>query len=213
MKILLKGILVFGFVAIFAAIVLVWVAEARFESAQRLEKEYRWQTAEKLYESAICVNPFNSEYLRGYADFLYRINYSRKDKLSCFKKSESLYKKAIALNPANASYYTGLGKVYAGMGINEPGSLSKAIESFKEALEKEPNGFAVNFVAAYTLTGFWKDLGEKDKVWVLDRWKTAFRMRPRYCNKFAYTWIWKNIKDFNILAGIQPVKTEKCLGK
>src|SRR3989338_55490 len=115
MKILYRIILVLGFGAIFAAIALVWAAQARFEQAKALEKVYRWQAAEKQYESAIRINPFNSEYLGGYADFLYRINYSRKNKLYCFKKAEILYKKAIAFNPENADYYTGLGKIYAAM--------------------------------------------------------------------------------------------------
>jgi len=146
-KMIFRIILAIAFILLITTIALLFISDLKFNLAQNLENKYLWQKAAREYELAVRLVPFNSEYLAGYAKFLY--------KTSDFKKAESLYNRAIKLNPRNAQYYVGLGKAQLMIyGENRDSplrglSLSLALDNFKKAIENDPNGFLVSYEVGY----------------------------------------------------------------
>lgn len=185
-KLALRAILAFIFVAVLSAISILFIADLKFNLAQNLENKYLWQKAAKEYELAARLDPFNSEYLAGYAKFLY--------KTSNFRKAESLYNRAIELNPRNAQYYVGLGKVQIAEG-------KSGLDNFKKAIENDPNGFLVSYEVGYAGMGAWKDLSKEDREFILNRLKKTLEIRLWY-SKYVYPRVFRITQDLKPLQDI-----------
>lgn len=195
-KLVLRTILAFIFVAIISAISILFIADLHFNLAQKSEKNYLWQKAVAEYETAAKLDPFNSEYLSGYARFLYHLSFTQQDKSTYLEKAQILYNRAIKLNPENAGYYLGLGKVQLAQG-------KKDLDNFKKAVENDPNGFLVSYETGYIGIDIWKDLDNNGREFMLGRLKKVLEHRI-WLSKYIYPRVLKITQDLKPLQYITP---------
>jgi len=101
MTILKRLTIDFFLIAIFAGLIFLismpFLAELEFNAAARLIEEGKWDKAELKFERAIKIDPFNSRYISGYADFLLRYSSEYNNKEPIFARSERLYTEAARI--------------------------------------------------------------------------------------------------------------------
>lgn len=139
-------ILILMYILLTVVVALQVLAVSYVEKAEDYRASYNWTNALAMYQKALKLNPFNSEHIKKYADFLSFRSMFQVDKMAGLELSKSLYQKVIKLNKEDPSYYLSLGKLYldimkAKEGINkDQKEFALAIGNFKKAVEKDPTG-------------------------------------------------------------------------
>ncbi|MEW6102048.1 MAG: hypothetical protein AB1481_07150, partial [Candidatus Omnitrophota bacterium] len=184
-----------------------FLAEHQFNSARKLEKLYLWQDAYRKYETAVHLDPFNCAFLAGFADFLLKESAYQKNKTAWITKAEALYLKSMQLNPFCADCALGLAKARMAFFFQDKDKyklkLKEAVYSFHKALDNDPNGANINYVAGYYVMAAADDLGIDDKNWAKKRLKYAFQLNPRL-GQGIYQLIWQKTKDFTLIREVTP---------
>ena len=162
--------------SIFLTMIIVpFFADMQFNTAQKLEKNYRWKKAASKYELAIKLDSFNTKYFAGYADFCANQSSYHKDKVYWLTRAEELYKRALQLNPRCSEYYFNLGQVQIMYYLLFSGNDSKntkngaktyireAIKNFRQAVKDDPQGFNISFSVGEAGMSFWEFLDDRGR--------------------------------------------------
>ena len=135
-------VLMAGFVCLVAIVIAPFMAELRFDSAEKLIAQYRWKDAEADLGQAIAIDPYNSQYPARLGEFLLVQASYKGHKTPLLKKAEEYYRRASLLNPRCAEYFVKLGQICMilfteghGAGGMGQGYISEAFKNFKEPLK------------------------------------------------------------------------------
>lgn len=202
-KMVINIILVFSLFVVLVAIMLPFLGEVQFETAKRLEDNYRRKNAEKKYQLAIKINPFNSEYQARYGKFLTDQSRYRQEKISWLKRAEGLYERAIQLNSEHEEYLYWLGKIRL-----ELKEIDRAIDDFRMAIDKDPYNFRINYLVGHNLLTVWSYLDDEGKNFLIARLRYVLSLKPWYAN-YVYPAINHYTNDFT---AIQKVTPENLVG-
>jgi len=203
-------ILIFLFFIIGTVLVLPLVAEFQLKQAKKLEAAYHWKKAGEKYVAVTRLHPFNSEYFAEAGDFLTRQSAYRKDKISCMKKAEEFYERACRLNPGYGEHWYALGglqlalsREYSAESREKKDNLDRAVENFKKAVEKDPYGLRINYLAGYNLLTVWDFLDNKKRKFILDRLEYVLRSKPSY-TRYIYPAVIYYVRDFDKILKVTP---------
>ena len=197
-KSLFNLMLIAGFCALAIVITIPLRAELRFNTAEKLATTYKWKDAEAAFRSAVKIDPCNVKYLDGLGKFLVlQARYSDYKEL-LLKDAEKSFVKLLELNPRNAEIYLELGLLELSRR-----SFGEAFGCFRKAKENDPDGFNVAYAIGVVGLGAWKDIGDGDRSFVMDRLKHAIWARSAYADDI-YTRVWNERKDFDLLRKITP---------
>ncbi|MCB9721652.1 MAG: hypothetical protein H6756_12335 [Candidatus Omnitrophica bacterium] len=130
-------ITIFG--AIFTALSAPLIAEVSFRTAQRQWGEGEWERAERGFARAAALVPISSEYLVGYADFLWAKAEAAGDE-SDLHRVGPLYARAYEANPACAECLVKKGRYQLAAG-----NVNKALDDFRTARRLDPYGGDTTF--------------------------------------------------------------------
>lgn len=198
-KFVFNAILVAAFLSIVTVIILWFTADYFLISAEKSEGRYLWQSAERKYEIATRLDPFDAEYLARYGRFLYRISPLQKDKTAYLERAENLYQRATELNPCNAYYHMGLGLVYLKEG-------KTAFAEFKKALKYDPGNFGIVYTVSSAAISMWGQLEPDEKEMVLSGLRYSLKVNPWYA-EYIYPRLWEVTKDPKVMQKIRPVES------
>ena len=193
-------ILIVGFGLLMAVIVLPFAAEVEFDQAKKLEVGYRWKRAGEKYQAAVHLNPFNAKYFAGAGDFMVRQSGYRKDKERVFwlERAKKLYERACHLNPQYAETWYLLGKVR--LELNE---IDEGIDSFREALERDPYSFRINYLVGHNSVSMWNSLDNAEKDFAMRRLKYVLQLKPHY-SQYVYPAVHYYAEDFGLVQEVTP---------
>ncbi|HAJ56735.1 MAG TPA: hypothetical protein DCL35_03070 [Candidatus Omnitrophica bacterium] len=190
-----------------AAIGLPLVSEYYFTSAQKFEKGFLWSNAEELYGKAVAYSPFDARYTAGLADFLLRRRTYGKDKADVYMRAEELYGRACRLDTYSAEYFLTLGQLQLHLFRLDKeiykDKLAAGIENLQRALDNDPFGVNICYLAGYSSIFVWDYLDEKQKDVFLDKLKYALDHRPWYAN-YLYPHLWHAAKGPELLRRVTP---------
>ncbi|MDD5165861.1 MAG: carbohydrate-binding domain-containing protein [Candidatus Omnitrophica bacterium] len=207
MKKNINFILLIAFILAIAVIVLPFIADLQFNSAKKFEFMYLWQKAEKKYQLAIKLDPFNAQYFSGYGDFLRSKSAYQKDGVGWLLGAEKLYARASELNPRFAKYALYSGQVKLELFLADKNKfkdmLRLGLNDFKRALKNDPNSFNISYSVGYAGISVWDNLNMNEKQWILDRLKYSLKVKPWY-SEYIYPYLWKITKDYAFLQKIKP---------
>ena len=102
-------IIIVAFIPLYYLVALPFISELRIEEARAYEQGYGWGNADKMYNKAISINPFNAVHLKEYGNFVSKRAVYEKDKLPMLKKADGLYERALRLNNVDAESRVSLG--------------------------------------------------------------------------------------------------------
>ena len=195
------------FILMIYVIVTPLFAEVRFDYARKLVDGYQWPKAEIEFESAMSIDPFNSEYPASLGAFLLRQSGYADNKAPLLKRAAGLYERALGLNPRSAEYALGAGRARIDLFLEdmerykeEPG---KAFGFFEKALRNDPKGFNISYSVGYIGMSVWDILDESAKNLVLERLRYSLTVKPQY-GIHIYPKIWKKTSDFHYLERVTP---------
>jgi tetratricopeptide (TPR) repeat protein len=207
-KILLTAI----FILLAAVITAPLIADLQFNAAQRLAQKYLWQEAQKKFQVAMRVDPFNAPVAVGFADFLKDISLNRADGNALLINSGRLYERALELDPFNAEYALGLAETELALFTRNKSKdnnvLKSALDNFKLALENDPNGFNVSYAVGYAGISVWDKLDAPGRKLVLDRLKYCLEIKPWY-SEGIFSYIMQSTKDSGLLREIRTKESEQ----
>ncbi|MFA5410657.1 MAG: carbohydrate-binding domain-containing protein [Candidatus Omnitrophota bacterium] len=196
------------FIFIIVIIVLNFFADLQFNSAKKLESLYLWQEAKERYQLAIRINPFNTQYLSAYGDFLRDKSLYQKDRIAWLLMAEKLYNRALELNPRCAEYALSSGRVKLELFLSDKDKfkdkLSSGLADLKRAFKNDPKGFNIAYSTGYTGMTVWDNLNAGEKKWVLERLKYSLKIDPEY-GEHIYPYLWQATKDSRLLRKIRPL--------
>lgn len=195
-RVAMNALLLAGFVLTAAALVISFLADARYAAAEKLVKEYRWAQADAAFRDAIATDPFSSRYPAGLAGFLVMQTGYQAHAGPLFEEAKRLYRKAVGLDPRNAECWLGLGLAEA-----RAKEYDKAFESFRRARENDPHGFNAAYLAGLAGLSAWEHISGTDRAFVIDRLRSAMMARPSID---IYATAWKIRKDMELLRAITP---------
>jgi len=205
-RFLINLILVFLFLFFLIVILLPIMSEIKIKEAKMFEKRYRWKTADRTYNKAVSMMPFNADLFREYGDFLIRQSTYRKDKISKLKVAEKVYKQAVGLNSKATGYLVALGGIQIELFKNilqtDSGKAEQAINNLEKAAEEDPNGFNTLYLVGYTAIELWSKLKDVEKEFVLDVAKRSMFANPWFAGRFVYPRAWEITGDFKVLQNI-----------
>lgn len=205
--ILTNGILVIALAAGAAAVIALFLAETAFDSANRLEKQYRWSRAETMFKAAVRLDPFNICYISGLADFYLNHSAYQKDKTAWLGKCGDLYLKAVEVNPYSADSALNSGRAEIKLFLEDKSKyrdrIAKGMACFKRAVQNDPNGFNILYPAGYSGMEAWAYLDDGQKEFVLTLLKSSLLLKPSYW-RYIYPHVWQKTRDFNVLRKITP---------
>lgn len=200
------------FITVILIVIVYFIADMQFNSAKRLEEEYRWQSAENKYNVAVRLNPFNTLYISGLADFLRnKASYQGKiSEITWLKEAQELYIYASKLNPHWAEYPLNIGIVKLRLYMLDNNKAiedtKSIIDNFKKALKNDPKGFNTSYSIGYAGMEIWDRINPQDKTFILDRLKYCLMVDNSY-NEHIYLRIFKITGDYKYLQDI----TQKTL--
>jgi len=173
-------------------LIMLLLSEAKFNKAKELNAGFRWKRAKKFYETAIRINPFNSEYLSDYGRYflqLYQINKGGK----YLEKAQKYYQKALYLNPRNADYAFFLAYINIKLGKNR-----KAVIFFKQAYKNDPNGSNLAYKIAYNSIELWNFLSDDEKQAILEKTKNIYGIK-NHLHNYLLPKAWSVTKDADFI--------------
>lgn len=195
------------FAAIAAFIMIQLMAEIEFDAAGKLALEHKWEKAEMKFEKAIKLDPFNSRYLSGFADFLMQYSSCLKDGTSVLNRADGLYAEAAKVNPSCAYYYLGMGQAELSLFLSDKKAyahnLKAALDNFKKAAAKDPNGFNISYSIGYAGIMAWQILTEEQREFVFNEFAYSLKTKPWYA-QYIYPHLWKFTKDTALLRRVTP---------
>jgi hypothetical protein len=182
-------------------------AEIEFGLATRLAGQYLWDQAEKKFIDAVQIVPFNAAYIAGQADLLVAKSAARPDEDVFLKKAQKLYEQAERLDPCWAEYSLKSGQVSLALFLKdrqEYGTyLNRAVNDFRRALAKDPNGFNVSFGAGYALMEAWPYADVGARALTIKSLRYALGSKRWYWEQ-VYPLAWEVTKDFSVLQRLAP---------
>lgn len=200
-------ILAAAFIVMIFVIATPFIAEGRFDSARRLEDDYRWPKAEAEFEAAARIDRFNAEYPAGLGAFLLKKSEYADNKAPLFERAAKLYERALELNPRSAEYALGAGRARIGLFLEDKEKhkeeLRKAFGHFETALRNDPNGFNISYSVGYVGMLAWESLDREERELILDRLRFSLKSRPSY-GRYIRPLVWRKTKDLGILNSITP---------
>ncbi|NQT22243.1 MAG: hypothetical protein HQ579_02275 [Candidatus Omnitrophica bacterium] len=207
-RILSSIVLILIFIAVEAAVILPIIANAEFSEAARLEEAYRWKKAGEKYALAAKISPFDTEYLIGYGDYLFRQSLYRKHRAPWLEKAMTIYERATKLNQRCPEYWYKLGNTIRQMallpqymGSSRSDNIQLAMKCFKNALLNDPNGFNISYSVSYAALSLWEYLDSEERQLIADRLKYVLKLRPWYSN-YIFPEVWEYTSDFSLLERI-----------
>jgi len=207
-RIIINIVLVSCFSLIIGVVLAYLVANLCFDYAKKLESLYLWQKAEKRYQLAVRLAPFNARYLSEYGDFLRDKSIYQPDKADWLRNAGRSYMHALKLNPFSADYSLRLGQVRLKLFLLDKGrfknDLNSALFGLKEAVRNDPNDADMNYAAGYIGISVWNELSATEKEWVLDRMQFSLKNKPWLASR-VYPQLWQTTKDYSFLRRIRPV--------
>ncbi|MGD0336870.1 MAG: carbohydrate-binding domain-containing protein [Candidatus Omnitrophota bacterium] len=202
-----KVLLTVAFVFLAAIIIAPLIAELQFNAAQKVAVDYLWEKAEKKFEKAMLIDPFDASHPSGFADFLIDISPYRTDGGFLLKKAIVLYGRSLKLDSLNAEYALGEGKAYLMLflrdEVRDKTYLVKTLSYFKQALKNDPHGTKTAYEVGCRLMGAWPYLIEEGKSLAMKRLSFVLSEEP-WLGWHIYKWAWLNTNNFSIMQRIAP---------
>jgi len=195
-------VLVSGFLPIRVVVNLPLAADSYCLKARDLEERYLWKRAERHYIIAVRLNPFNTENIVDYAEFLLKTGKYKKDSIR-INRAMLLLKKATELNPDYSEHWYVLAKAQK---ETEEGDY---MASFRAAIEQDPYNFRINYLVGNELIRAWGSLNEEDKRFTLERMRHTLRLNSHYA-KYIYPAILYHARDFSVAFDIVPDRIKDC---
>ncbi len=200
-RLVINIVLILSILTVANAVIRHFNADKQYRSAKRLEKAYLWKGAEESFNSAVELDPFNSEYFAEYGNFLMLQSFYREDETLWLTRAEELYKRALDLNSRSAEYSLKLGEIQLKL---EGRNVGEAFKNFVRALENDPNGFNISYSVGYAGIGIWDFLNNGERELILDRLRFIVEKYPWYGFDYIYPRLWKHTKDFELLQKTTP---------
>lgn len=189
------------------AVILPFLAGAQFYFGKRLEKDYRYKTADIKFNSALRLDPISAEYHSGIGKF-YSIRAGiLKDNMPALLRAEGEYKKAHELNPYGVRYLMELAaieaKIFLADKVQYGDRAKNSIGHFKEALEKDPHNYIFSYDTAHNFVSLWNYINDEEKQFVINRFKYFLGLDLGY-HWHIYPMLWKKLKDFDVILEVTP---------
>lgn len=205
-KTLINISLIISFVCLAVVIIAPFMAQARFDAAERLVTNYMWKDAEKRLVEAIKFDPYNSRYPARLGEFLFSQSGYKDNPIPLLKIAEEYYSRASGLNPRYAEYFTKQGEINLAIFLEEPsntGLIRRAFANFKKAIEDDPSGFNAAYEVGYSSLSAWKYLNESEKTIAIDRLRHSLKQKPWY-SEYIYPHLLQKTQDTKLLELITP---------
>jgi len=200
-QIIVNLALFLALLAVAAAAIIPFAADAQLRAARRLEIGYRWKRADKAYSRAVMIDPFDAKYPAEYGNFLIRRSaYYRKEGNSLLERAQSLYARALHLDPRSPEYAMRLGEIEILKNKTEGrrSRVENIFKNFKTALLNDPYGFNTSYFIGYAGVRIWPVLNEEEKKMLLGRLKYSLKLEP-WRDRFIYPHVLRYTQDKDIL--------------
>src|SRR3989338_3933990 len=210
-KTLINIFLIISFACLAIIIRAPFIAEARFDAAERLIAGYMWKDAEKRLGEVIKIDPYDSRYPARLGEFLFSQSGYKDNNIPLLNKAEEYYGRASGLNPRCAEYFTKQGQINLAIFLEDPSSMGlirRAFANFKKAIEDDPNGFNTAYAVGYSSLSAWKYLNESEKGIAIDRLRYSLKQKPWY-SEYIYPHILRETQYPELLERIMPEVMKK----
>jgi len=183
-------------------------ADINFIRAKSFEIRNQWSRAQDAYKNAVFFDPFNTEYIKGLANFFWHRSDYRKDKLKLLKQAQRLYQRILELNPHYAQHMVDLGRIQIKIFLEDKeiysGKLREGLENFERALKRDPNGARTAYYVGLAGIEVWDHLDENERAMAINRLRHALSYRwPQYFKSY-YQYVWDTTQDFTLLEKMTP---------
>ncbi|MDD5634187.1 MAG: carbohydrate-binding domain-containing protein [Candidatus Omnitrophica bacterium] len=206
-KILINITCVFFYIILEGLALSFFLSDTALTRAKELESAGEINAAEKMYQTAIFIDPSSAEPYAKKAEFLLRKNIPQEDQRSYFDPINDLCAKAIKLNPRHAEYRYIFGEVKLDMLerdlLTPQNAVKQIFDPFSKSIERDKYNFKLNYLIGHSMLTIWKHLSKEERDFALSRLRYVMKRRPDY-GRYVYPEIIYYTGDSSLCVNVTP---------